>query len=83
MGKNGFSALVYFLLVSVVIIFFFDLFASIYVRETYSIPSHPFRLELNPNWNVSEENGKIILSGSGSGLARVSMEKVGKIKIKK
>ncbi len=83
MKKNKFSPFLYFLLISVSIILSFDLFATVYVKEeVYSIPSPLFGLELDPNWNVSKENGKIIFSGSEVGFVRISLERVGEIKIK-
>ena len=82
MRKNKFSAFIYFLLVSVTIIFSFNLFTTLCVEKTHSLPSSLFKLELDPNWNVSKENGRTIFSGSGVGFARVSMERVGEIEIK-
>lgn len=83
MRKNKFSPFFYFLLISLAIILSFDLFATVYIKEgAYSVPSPLFGLELDPNWNVSKEDGKIIFSGSEAGFARIPMERVGEIKIK-
>ena len=82
MKKNKFSSFLYFLLISVGIILFFNLFTILYIEEIHSIPSPLFGLELDPNWNVSKENGKIILSGSELGYATISMKKIEEIRIK-
>ena len=82
MKKNKFSPFLYFLLISVAIILSFDLFTIPYIKETHSISSPLFGLELDPNWNVSKENGKIILSGSELGYATISMKKIEEIRIK-
>ncbi|OYT42524.1 MAG: hypothetical protein B6U78_00990 [Candidatus Aenigmarchaeota archaeon ex4484_224] len=82
MKKNKFLPFLYFLLISVAIILSFNLFTISYIKKTYSIPSPLFELELDPNWNISRENGETVFSGSGVGFARIPLERVGEIKIK-